>query len=731
MNVKVRLPDGSVVEHPVGVTAADVVSSISPALARQAVAAKVNGKVVDLATRLEGPEVELVALTLDSPEGLEVARHSCAHVMAEAICALWPQTKLAYGPPVENGFYYDLELDHPLSPDDFARIEAKMAEIVKADRPFVRVEMPRAEALRKLAAEGNPYKIDNAERAEGETLSFYVTGEPGRACFEDLCRGPHVPSTGRVGAFKVMQVAGAYWHGDASKQQLQRVYGTTFPDKKSLQAYLDRLEEARKRDHRKLGQELGLFLLDPLVGSGLVLWKPRGAIVRRVLENFILEELLKRGYQPVYTPHIGRLDLYRTSGHFPYYKDSQYPPLFESDRARLLNTLWELARNAGGAAASEAELALFEQLGRQYPELAPAGYPAAAPVEDRLRRIRGWLAQEDGYLLRPMNCPHHIRIYASDPRSYRELPIRIAEFGQVYRYEQSGELNGMTRVRGFCQDDAHIFCTESQLADEILGCVDMAKLVLSVIGLTNYRVRVGLRDGGDKYIGSAENWARAEAAVLGAVQRAGMEYSPQRGEAAFYGPKIDFIVKDCIGRDWQLGTVQVDYNLPERFDLTYIGEDNRPHRPVMVHRAPFGSLERFIGILIEHFAGAFPLWLAPVQARVCSISAKSAAWARAVHAECAAGGLRVELDDGSERIGAKIRSATLLKIPYIVVVGEQEAADRTINVRTRDGQQLGNCTVPEFLAACALEIQSRGAAAPGGPAGVRSAESTSAAAGGS
>ena len=711
--LKVRLPDGRVVEHPDGVSAADVILALSPGLARRAIAAKVNGKVVDLATRLSGPEVTLQALTLDDREGLEVARHSCAHVMAEAVCALWPQTKLAYGPHVESGFYYDCELDHPLTPDDFARIEAKMAEITAADRPFTRYELPRAAAMEKLRAEGNPYKIDNAQRAEGDTLSFYVNGQPGAGGFEDLCRGPHVPSTGRVGAFKVMQVAGAYWHGDATKQMLQRLYGTTFPDKKALKAHLTQLEEARKRDHRKLGHELGLFALDPMVGTGLVLWKPKGAIIRRVLEAFILDELLRRGYQPVYTPQIGRLDLYRTSGHFPYYKDSQFPPLFESERARRLNMLWELARSSNAERASQVELELFDSIAAEHEDLLKAGYPANASMEDRLRRIRGWLAQEDGYLLRPMNCPHHIRVYASEPRSYRDLPVRIAEFGQVYRFEQSGEVSGMTRVRGFCQDDAHIFCTPDQLPAEIAGCVEMAKLVLDVIGLRSYRVRVGLRDDSDKYIGSADNWTRAEAAVLAAVQSAGMEYVQERGEACFYGPKIDFIVKDCIGREWQLGTVQVDYNLPERFELTYIGEDNHEHRPVMVHRAPFGSFERFIGILIEHFAGAFPLWLAPVQVRVCSISEKSAAYAQELYEVCRAAPLRVELDNSGERIGAKLRQATLEKIPYLLVVGEQEAADSTVNVRTREGKQLGSCSLPEFLAACALEIKNRGELAPG------------------
>ena len=615
--VKVQLPDGTVQECSNGTTAAEVLCAWNPHLAQTAVAVKANGEVQDLSTRLIGPVVELVPLTLADPEGLEVARHSCAHVMAEAICSLWPQTKLVYGPPVEDGFYYDIDLDRSLTPEDFARIEERMAEIVREDRPFVRYEMPRAEAMKKLLAEGNEYKIDNAQRAAGDVLSFYVTGQPGTGRFEDLCRGPHVPSTSRIGAYKIMQVAGAYHHGDASRKMLQRIYGTTWPDQAALERHLKMLEEARRRDHRRIGQELGLFTISNRVGTGLVLWKPRGAVIRHLLEEELRRQLLACGYQIVYTPHIGRLDLYRQSGHFPYYRESQYPPLFESERARRLNELWELAR-ASGDSAGPAERALFAELAGQYPELREAGYPADRPSEERLRRIRGWLAQEDGYLLKPMNCPHHIEIYTSEPRSYRDLPVKLAEFGQVYRYEQSGEVSGMTRVRGFCQDDAHIFCTPQQLPGEIGECVELSQFVLGMVGLKEYRVRIGLRaEGGDKYIGSAENWEMAEAALRSAVRAAGLKSSEERGEAAFYGPKIDFIVKDCLGREWQLGTVQVDYNLPERFSLTYIGEDNREHRPVMVHRTLFGSMERFVGILIEHFAGKFPLWLAPVQAMVC------------------------------------------------------------------------------------------------------------------
>ncbi len=707
--LKVHLPDGQVVEHTDGVSALEVLRAASPELARRAVAVQVNRSVADLNTRLTGPDVELRPLTINDPEGLEVARHSCAHVMAEALCTLWPQTRLAYGPPVENGFYYDVELDHNLTPDDFARIEKKMTEIVRADRPFTRYEMPRAEALRKLHAEGNPYKIDNAERADGDTLSFYVTGQPDTSRFEDLCRGPHVPSTGRIGVFKVMQVAGAYWHGDATKQMLQRVYGTTFPDKQALAEHLQRLEEAKKRDHRRIGQELGLFTISSLVGTGLVLWKPKGAIVRCLLEEELRKELVAHGYQLVYTPHIGRLDLYRMSGHFPYYKDSQYPPLFESDRARELNRLWELARTSAQGPATPEELDLFHSLAQRYDDVRRSGYPQSAPAEERQRRIRTWLEHEDGYLLKPMNCPHHIQIFCSDAHSYRDLPVKLAEFGQVYRYEQSGEVGGMTRVRGFCQDDAHIFCTPEQLPGEILECMALSKYVLELIGLNDYRVRVALRDpNSDKYIGSSENWRLAEAALRSTVRSSGLKYSEEVGEAAFYGPKIDFVARDCIGREWQLGTVQVDYNLPERFGLTYIGHDNAEHRPVMVHRTLFGSMERFVGILIEHFAGAFPLWLAPVQIRVCSISEKSNAYAQKVYEVCRAATLRVELDNGGERIGAKVRLAALAKIPYILVVGEMEAANNTVNVRTREGKQYGDFSLPEFLAACAREIAQRG-----------------------
>ncbi|HOQ86920.1 MAG TPA: threonine--tRNA ligase [Phycisphaerae bacterium] len=709
---EVILPDGNKLDVPAGATVADVAAKIGPRLAKAAIAGKIDGEIVDLRRPVPaGSKVEILTATADNPDSLYVIRHSAAHVMAEAICTLFPQTKLVYGPPVENGFYYDIDLDRPLTPEDFDAIEKKMAEIIKEDRPFTRYEMPREQAMERLRREGNRYKIDNAERAEGD-LSFYVTGsEPGKY-FEDLCRGPHLPSTGRIGAFKVMQVSGAYYRGDQNETQLQRVYGTAWPSKKDLDQYLHQLEEARKRDHRKIGTELNLFLIDPLVGSGLVLWKPKGAIVRSKLEEFLRGELVRNGYQLVYTPHIGKLGLYRTSGHFPYYKDSQFPPLYEHKTEELLNLLWEAVRSRpDDGPIGDRERAILDELQQS----APAVYQAlTAATEgccrkaDTIKAIERQLDTADGYLLKPMNCPHHVRIFASEPRSYRDLPVRLAEFGTVYRYEQSGELSGMTRVRGFTQDDAHLFCRPDQLLDEIGGCVDLTRKVLETLALKDYRVRIGLRDpASDKYVGSDENWRLAEDAVRTAVRNSGMTFTEEQGEAAFYGPKIDFVVKDCIGREWQLGTVQVDYNLPQRFDLSYIGSDNAAHRPVMIHRAPFGSLERFVAILIEHFAGAFPLWLSPVQVVVASVSEKSAEYAEAVGRRLTAAGLRVEVDTTAEKIGPKKHAARKQKVPYILVVGEQEAAAGTVNVNDRTGRNLGTEPLEALVTRCLQEVEAR------------------------
>jgi len=682
----ITLPDGSVRTYDRPVTAAQVAADIGPRLAKEAIGCKIDGELHDLATEI-ACDCRLAIVTprtrdgaLD-PDGLYLIRHSAAHVMAEAIQRLVPGTLLVYGPPVENGFYYDIALPEgkALSSDDFEAIEREMGAIVGSDRPFCRYELPPDRGIAKLQDEGSKYKIDNAERALADDpdsrVSFYATGEPGSG-FEDLCRGPHVPSTGRIGAFKVMSIAASFWHGDENSDRLTRVYGTAFPSKQDLEDYLHQVEEAKKRDHRVLGRQLQLFVIDDAVGQGLVLWTPRGAVVRRELEKFISVELAKQGYAQVYTPHIGKLDLYRTSGHFPYYQESQYPPILSRE------TLHRLANE--GCTCSE--------------------------LTNRLETTAESQALE-GYLLKPMNCPHHIRIYASQPRSYRDLPVRLAEFGTVYRWEQSGEIAGMTRVRGFTQDDAHLFCTEEQLADEVKGCLYLVNVIFGTLGMKDYRVRVGLRDtDSSKYIGDPAHWDRAEKACRDAAATLGVPFSEEVGEAAFYGPKIDFIVKDVIGREWQLGTVQVDYNLPERFDLTYIGPDNQPHRPVMVHRAPFGSMERFVGVLIEHFAGAFPTWLAPEQVRVLTISDKSEAYGEKVRAALAAREARVTLDNSNNRIQQKIRDAALMKIPLVVVVGPRNEESGTVSVRVHGiPKDLGSLPLEAFLEAFTEEMRTRGA----------------------
>jgi len=695
----VTLPDGTQRTLSEGSTAADVARAIGPGLAKAALGARLDGRTVDLSAPIV-QDCKLEIITDRDPAALNILRHSTAHVMAEALCKLFPETKLVYGPPVENGFYYDIDLPRKLTPDDFPAIEAEMARIVAEDRLFTRYEMPRDKAMQKLKAEGNPYKVDNAERAKGNVLSFYVNGaEPGRY-WEDLCMGTHVPSTGRIGAYKLTHIAGAYWHGDATQQQLQRLYGTAFTNKKDLAAYLEQIEEAKKRDHRKIGQELNLFVIDPMVGSGMILWKPKGAAIRLLLENHLRGELIKNGYQPVFTPHIGGLELYRTSGHFPYYRDSQFPPLYETDRSRILNELWVAASaRPDNAAISPTEQHWLDELKRVDRPAWEALLSDAGPAAQRFssaaggtahnsRLIREMLSGQDGFLLKPMNCPHHARIYASEPRSYRDLPVRLAEFGTVYRYEQSGELSGMTRVRGFTQDDAHLYVTPEQLQPELQGCLTLVRFVLDCIGLTEYRARIGLHKEGDpKFIHNPEGWAQSERAICEAAEIAGLTATREEGEAAFYGPKIDFVVKDCIGREWQLGTVQADYNQAIRFGLEYIGPDNRPHRPITIHRAPFGSMERFVGILIEHFMGAFPFWLAPVQAVVVSVSEKSEAYALEAAGMLKNAGYRVEADVSAEKIGPKKHRVRQQKIPYALVVGEQEAAARSVNVNDREGQK--------------------------------------------
>jgi len=676
----ITLPDGSRRTYDKPVTAAQVAADIGAGLAKAAVGAKVDGELRDLAAPLER-DCSLAIVTPRKREGgadadaLFLIRHSTAHVMAEAIQRLFPQARLVYGPPLETGFYYDISFDggKPISTDDFAAIEAEMAKIVAENRPFTRHELPASKGMEKLRAEGSKFKLDNAQRAcaaGSATLSWYATGEPGKN-WEDLCRGPHVPATGKIGAFKVMSLASSYWKGDEKLDRLTRVYGTAFATKEELAAHLTQLDEAKKRDHRVLGKQLRLFHIDEMVGQGLILWTPNGSIVRQELQNFISEELRKQGYTQVFTPHIGKLDLYRTSGHFPYYRESQYPPVIEHE-----------------------QLAALAKEGCSCGELA-----------NRLEK-----GEIDGYLLKPMNCPHHIRIFASSPHSYRDMPVRLSEFGTVYRWEQSGEIGGMTRVRGFTQDDAHLFCREDQVAQELLGCLSLVKLIFGTLGMSDYRVRVGLRDPDSaKYVGDPRNWDKAEEACRTAARTLGVPFSEEPGEAAFYGPKIDFVVKDVIGRSWQLGTVQVDYNLPERFDLSYTGADNQPHRPVMIHRAPFGSMERFIGCLIEHFAGAFPMWLAPEQVRVLPISEKSADYARQVHAALAARGLRATLDESGERIQGKIKQAADMKVPYCAVVGPRDAEGRKVSVRAFGiDANLGEMDCDAFVEGLAQEHRTRG-----------------------
>jgi len=677
----ITLPDGSRRSYEQPITAAQLAADIGPGLAKAAVAARIEGTIRDLSSMLDRDcSVALITpRTRDrgvDADALQLIRHSCAHVMAEAIAKLFPHAKLVYGPPLDTGFYYDISFEggRAISTEDFPAIEAEMAKIISENRPFTRCEMSLRDGIDKLRAEGSKFKLDNAERAReagSATLSWYVTGAPG-ANWEDLCRGPHVPSTGRIGAFKVMSLASSYWKGDENLDRLTRVYGTAFATAEELTAHLTQLDEAKKRDHRVLGKQLRLFHIDEMVGQGLILWTPNGSIVRQELQNFISDELRKQGYTQVFTPHIGKLDLYRTSGHFPYYRESQYPPVIEHE-----------------------QMAALAKEGCSCGELA-----------NRLEK-----GEIDGYLLKPMNCPHHIRIFASSPHSYRDMPVRLSEFGTVYRWEQSGEIGGMTRVRGFTQDDAHLFCREDQVAQELLGCLSLVKLIFGTLGMNDYRVRVGLRDPDSaKYVGDPKNWDKAEDACRTAARTLGVPFSEEPGEAAFYGPKIDFVVKDVIGRSWQLGTVQVDYNLPERFALSYIGADNQAHRPVMIHRAPFGSMERFIGCLIEHFAGAFPVWLAPEQVRVLPISEKSATYARELHGALSAAGLRVGIDEGNERIQGKIKDASEMKIPYLAVVGPRDAEGRKVSVRAFGTEaNLGEIGFDAFVDGLTGEARSRGA----------------------
>lgn len=606
---------------------------------------------------------------------LETIRHSCAHVLANAILRIWPEAQFAAGPPVDNGFYYDVDLGHRISPEDFEKIEKEMAAIIAEAQPFQREVITRDEALAMgergelagLSPRPQPsrFKLDIITRIPaGEEITLYRNG-----AFTDLCAGPHVADTSGIGAFKLTHVASAFYQGDEKNPQLQRIYGTAFASTEELEKHFALLEEAKKRDHRKVGKELGLFHIDDSVGQGLILWTPKGAIMRQEMQNFISGELAKQGYSQVFTPHIGRLDLFRTSGHFPYYAESQFPPLIERDT--------------------------MEKLADEGCSCADLGNRVSA-------------GEIDGYLLKPMNCPMHVMIFASQPRSYRDLPVRLAEFGTVYRWEQSGELNGMTRVRGFTQDDAHLFVTEEQMAGELKGCLDLVKTVLGTFRMTDYRVRISLRDpSSDKYVGDPANWDRAEQACRDAAATLGVPFTEEEGEAAFYGPKIDFVVKDVLGREWQLGTVQVDFNLPVRFGLSYTGADGKAHVPVMIHRAPFGSLERFTGVLIEHFAGDFPVWLAPEQARILPVSEKVADYARSVVAEMTARGIRATADLSPEKLGAKIRLAQVEKVPYMIVIGPKEEAAGQLSIRSRQRGDEGAVAKDEFIQRIESEIRDR------------------------
>lgn len=701
--IKVQLPDGSTKDYPPGSTSLDVAESIGPRLAKACLAAEVDGNVVDLRRPLpdSGQPVRLRLLTERDPEALGVMRHSAAHVMARAVMRLFPGVELAFGPTLNNGFYYDIGMQHRISEADFPRIEQEMARIIAEAEPFQRFELPRQEALAFCGDLKQQLKVEHigSGLADHPTLSFYRQGE-----FVDLCRGPHIPDAGRIKAFKLLSVAGSYFKGDASGTALQRLYGTAWFSQKDLDAYLAQVEESKRRDHRVLGKQHGLFHISADVGQGLCLWLPKGAAIRGILEDFIKAELLKRGYQPVYTPHIGRVEMYETSGHFPYYRDSQFAPLFMHPAGAFIDR-W-ISRLSEGNLSAEDEKKFLDFTGLldcQVPD-----YRLGAPVAERLAALRAWQGQQERYLLKPMNCPHHVQIYKSAQRSYRDLPVRLAEFGTVYRHEQSGELNGMLRVRGLTQDDAHQFCTPDQVEDEFRQTLELVQFVLGSLGLSDYRVQLSLRDPkSDKYVGSEENWKRAEGSLRKVLTEMKLPFEEREGEAAFYGPKADFMVRDCIGREWQLGTVQLDYNLPERFELEYIGPDNRPHRPVMIHRAPFGSMERFVGVLIEHFAGAFPLWVAPEQVRVLPISEHVHGYAAEVEQRFREAGLRVKLDLRSEKIGHKIRDGQVELIPYMVVVGKREAEEGTLSLRDRLDGDLGSMRVEDALAKLGKEIRER------------------------
>ena len=630
--INITLPDGSVKQVFKGSNALDLARQISEGLARNVLAAKVNGKVIDATLPLY-EDAHLTLLTWNDPEGKSTMWHSSAHLMAEAIELLYPGVKFGIGPDIENGFYYDIDFcDYDISEKDFSKIEKKILELAKEKQTYQRKEVSKADALDYFSKKGDEYKLELIQDLEDGQITFYKSGQ-----FTDLCRGPHIPNTGFIKAVKLTKVAGAYWRGDENRKQLTRIYGITFPKKKELTAYLEMLEEAKKRDHRVLGKELGLFTFSQKVGLGLPLWLPRGAVLREQLEQYLKRVQKEAGYEPVITPHIGNVNLYKTSGHYQKYGEESFKPI-------------------------------------------------KTPVEG------------EEFFLKPMNCPHHCEIFNSSPHSYKELPIRYAEFGTVYRYEQSGELHGLTRVRGFTQDDAHIFCTPDQIKSEFNGVIDIVQQIFTAFNFNDVIIQISLRDPQhpEKYIGSDENWEKAENAIKEVAEERGLNAIVEYGEAAFYGPKMDFMVRDAIGRKWQLGTIQVDYNLPERFDLTYIGADNEKHRPVMIHRAPFGSMERFVAVLIEHCGGNFPLWLSPDQAIILPISEKYQNYAEKVLLLLKKHEIRTVIDDRSEKTGRKIRDAELKKIPYMLIVGEKEEASGSVSVRKHGEGDLGTFSIEDF-----------------------------------
>lgn len=633
--IKITLPDGSVREFPKGATPMEVAKSISEGLARNVISASFNGTTVETATPLT-TDGSLVLYTWNDKEGKKAFWHSSSHVLAQALQELYPGIKLTIGPAVENGFYYDVDFgDHKISDSDFKKIEDRMLEIAREKHDFKMRSASKEEALEYYKKENNPYKIELIENLEDGTITFCDHSN-----FTDLCRGGHIPNTGIIKAVKILSIAGAYWRGDEKNKQLTRVYGISFPKQKDLTEYLELLEEAKKRDHRKLGKELELFHFSQRVGQGLPLWLPKGAALRDRLEQFLKKAQKKAGYEQVVSPHIGHKELYVTSGHYAKYGADSFQPIHTPNEG-------------------------------------------------------------EEFLLKPMNCPHHCEIYKAKPWSYKDLPKRYAEFGTVYRYEQSGELHGLTRVRGFTQDDAHIFCTQEQLDDEFKKVIDLVLYVFGSLGFENFKAQVSVRDltNPDKYIGTVENWEKAENAIISAVKDKGLNYIIEPGEAAFYGPKLDFMVKDALGRQWQLGTIQVDYNLPERFDLSYVGSDDKLHRPVMIHRAPFGSMERFVAILLEHTAGNFPLWLMPTQAIILSLSEKYENYAKKVLSLLENHEIRTLIDNRNETIGKKIREAELQKIPFMLIVGEEEEKTNTVSLRIQgqDGKGNAKVSLEEFV----------------------------------